>query len=130
MVPDIRILTPENKTYAASSIFLSFTVNEATSWVGYSLDGGINVTIGGNTTLSSVPDGFHHVLVYANDTVGNMGASNTVYFTVDTTPPEIKEISQFPLKDNVQPADEVRVNATIIDMTSGVKWGHFELYYQ
>jgi len=119
--PNIEILSPENKTYAVTDVPLSFTVDEATSWMGYSLDGQANVTITGNTTLSGLLDGSHYVVVYANDTAGNMGTSNMVYFTVDTTPPNITDVSQIPLESNVQPEDEVTVNATVIDVTGGVE---------
>jgi len=115
------VLSPENKTYSVDSVPLNFTVDETTSWMGYSLDGQANVTTAVNTTLSSLLDGGHHVAVYANDTVGNMGASGTVYFTVDTTPPNITEVSQIPLENNVLPEDEVEVNATVTDDLSGVK---------
>ncbi len=85
--PTITILSPENKTYATNvSIPLNFTVDESTSWMGYSLDGQPNATITENTTLPTLSDGQHHGVVYANDTCGNMGTS-TVSFTVDTTPP-------------------------------------------
>jgi len=50
-----------------------------------------------------------------------MGASNTVYFTVDTTPPNITSVSQTPPENNVLPTDEVKVNATVTDALSGVK---------
>jgi len=40
---------------------------------------------------------------------------------VDTTPPSITDVSQFPLGNNVLPEDEVRVNATVIDYLSEVK---------
>jgi len=50
-----------------------------------------------------------------------MGASNTVHFTVDTTPPNITNVFQTPLENNVLPEDEVKVNATVIDILSGVK---------
>jgi len=119
--PNIVVLSPENKTYSADSVPLNFTVDETTSWMGYSLDGQANVTTAVNTTLSSLLDGMHHVVVYANDTTGNMGASSTVYFTVDTTPPNITEVSQTPLENNVLPEDEVEVNATVTDDLSGVK---------
>jgi hypothetical protein len=49
-----------------------------------------------------------------------MGMSNTVHFTVDTTPPNITNVSQMPLPNSVQPDDEVKVNATVIDILSGV----------
>ena len=86
--PTITILSPENKTYAVNaSIPLTFTVDEFASWIGYSLNGQPNATITGNTTLPALSDGRHRVVVYANDTFGNMGASDIMHFTVDTTPP-------------------------------------------
>jgi len=86
--PTITILSPENKSYAVNaSIPLTFTVDEFASWIGYSLNGQPNATITGNTTLPTLSDGRHYVVFYANDTFGNMGASDTIHFTVDTTPP-------------------------------------------
>jgi hypothetical protein len=51
--------------------------------MGYSLDGQNNVTVTGNVTLSGLSVGLHNVTVYANDTLGNMGASATVAFNVE-----------------------------------------------
>jgi hypothetical protein len=120
-LPAVSIVSPENMTYGVSDVSLNFTVSELTSWMGYSLDEQANNTIVGNTTLMGLLDGSHSVVVYANDTVGNMGASSTVYFTVDTTPPNITDVSQTPTEDNVLPTDEVKVNATVTDELSGVK---------
>jgi len=119
--PNILILSPENTTYTTTSVPLTFVIDKATSWIGYSLNGQANETISGSTTLTGVLDGPHHIIVYANDTAGNMGASSTVYFTVDTTPPNITDVSQIPLENNVLPEDEVKVNATVTDDLSGVK---------
>ena len=93
--PTISILSPENKTYTLNDIPLTFTVSEFASWTGYSLDGQANVTISGNTTIVSLPDGLHTVTVYVNDTAGNMHYSDTVYFTIsiDTIPPTISILS-------------------------------------
>lgn len=66
----------------AANVALTFAISEIASWMGYSLDGQGNVTIVGNTTLTGLSDGSHQVIVYADDTLGNMGASQTVYFTV------------------------------------------------
>jgi parallel beta-helix repeat protein len=100
--PYITILSPQNKTYITSSIPLTFTVNEPTSWIGYSLDGQANVTISGNTTLTSLSYGQHSITVYANDTSGNMGASNKVFLTVQTPPPNpIAPIRETPPPENV-----------------------------
>ena len=84
--PTIIVLSPANATYDTTNVSLIFTVNKATSWIRYSLDGAANVTITGNTTLTSLSHGSHRITVYANDTNGNIGISNTVYFVIVTTP--------------------------------------------
>jgi hypothetical protein len=82
-LPEPVIVVPENITYNESSVPLAFTVGtSATSWVGYSLDGKDNVTIDGNTTLTGLSNGAHNVTVYANDTFGNVGSSQTITFTI------------------------------------------------
>jgi len=118
--PSITILSPENRTYPVFQIPLDFTRDEPASWIGYSLDGADNVTIAGNTILWYLAEGRHNVVVYANDTFGIIGASGRVFFTVDTTPPNITVVTQAPIAGNVQPENEVSINATIIDETSGV----------
>jgi hypothetical protein len=82
--PVITILSPRNTVYYTTSIPLIFTVNEQTSWCVYSLDGKSNVTLPGcaGTTLFGLSYSSHNIIVYANDTSGNMGASSRVYFTV------------------------------------------------
>jgi hypothetical protein len=62
---------------------LVFTVNKPVVWLGYSLDGQENVTINGNTILSRLSNGLHNVTVYAEDSFGNMGTSDTVSFSVE-----------------------------------------------
>ena len=79
---NISILSPENMTYALSDIPLTFTVNAPVSWASYSLDRQANATTAGNTTLTNLPEGSHSIVVYANDTAGNMSSSQTVYFTI------------------------------------------------
>jgi hypothetical protein len=80
--PNILILSPETKAYSSSNVPLDFTVNKTVSQISYSLDGQQNVTVTGNTTLTGLSSGLHSITVYANDTFGNMGASETVNFTV------------------------------------------------
>jgi len=90
--PTISIVSPENKTYDTTDIPLTFTVDETVSWIAYSLDGQANVTITGNTTLPELSDGSHSLIVYAKDTDGNTGASEIIYFTIETE----KEEEAFP----------------------------------
>jgi len=82
--PTISILSPENKTYSVNDVLLTFTVSESTSWIGYSLNGQMNMTITGNITMSELSEGFHSLIVYASDTAGNMGCSDLVYFSIET----------------------------------------------
>jgi len=80
--PYISIVSPGNKTYTVNSVSLTFTVSETTSWIKYSLDGQVNVTIPGDKTLPDLSDGLHSITVYAQDTDGQIGASETIYFTI------------------------------------------------
>jgi parallel beta-helix repeat protein len=79
--PAISIISPQNTTYSTTSVPLTFTVNEPTSWCGYSLDGNVTIPSCANNTLKDLTNGGHNVIIYANDTSGNMNSSR-VYFTV------------------------------------------------
>lgn len=74
------------------------------------------------TTLSGLADGPHQLTVYANYTDSFIGESATVWFTVDTTPPNITDVIQAPVDINGKLEDGVRVNATVTDALSGVEW--------
>ena len=45
--------------------------------MGYSLDGKANVTLTSETKLTGLSQGAHQIALYANDSAGNMGTSNT-----------------------------------------------------
>lgn len=80
--PGVLILSPEALTYDTSEVPLDFAVNESFSQVAYSLDGQGNVTVSGNMTLTGLADGAHNIVVYAWDVAGNVGASETVHFSI------------------------------------------------
>jgi parallel beta-helix repeat protein len=80
--PSISVLSPQNIIFSTTDVPINFIVNLPTSWMGYSLDGQHNVTIAGNTTIAGLSNGLHTLTVYANDTAGNVGASETMLFTV------------------------------------------------
>ncbi|UCE29399.1 MAG: hypothetical protein JSV85_01310 [Candidatus Bathyarchaeota archaeon] len=82
--PTIFITSPEHKAYPSDDLPITFTVDETTDWIGYSVDGQMNVTIDGNTTLTGLAYGTHTLTVYARDTAGNSGASRIVYFSIET----------------------------------------------
>jgi hypothetical protein len=85
--PAISNVSIKNTTYNTGDIPLNFTTDEPVNWTGYSLDGKDNVTINGNTTLTRLSNGSHNVTIYANDTFGNTGSSQTISFTVAVPEP-------------------------------------------
>jgi N-acetylneuraminic acid mutarotase len=89
--PTVSITSPENTNYTTSNVTLSFTLNKPVTQMSCSLDGEDNVTINGNTTLIGLSSGLHNIAVYAKDTFGNIGASQTINFTI------AKEAEPFPI---------------------------------
>jgi hypothetical protein len=82
--PSIEIINPVNDiVYFTDNVWLNFSHDEPCSWIGYSLDDNTNITITGNTLLTSVSLGQHFIIVFANDTVGNMATSLVIWFTVE-----------------------------------------------
>lgn len=79
--PGLTLSSPQNLTYNQSSVVLKYSSNEETSWVGYSLDDGVNVTLSGNSTLSNLGDGQHRLVIFAKDLGGNWNSS-MVHFSV------------------------------------------------
>jgi parallel beta-helix repeat protein len=78
--PVISILSPQNATYHTSSMPLEFVVDEELHWGGYSLDTQQNVTVSGNTTLMTLSNGAHVLVLYAEDVAGNTGRSEIAFF--------------------------------------------------
>ncbi len=115
--PTITILSPENTTYNTSTIWFNATADETVdTWiVNYN---GTNYT--GINFSSTLEDGNYHLFVWANDSVGNLGLNDSIWFTVST--------------DNVAPAvsieDNFKVNEingenmTVVGGTDEVEiWG-------
>jgi hypothetical protein len=80
--PKISVLSPLNQTYNESSVSLVFNSDKAVNWTSYSLDGQQNITFSGNTNITDISNGVHNVTIYAQDTFGNLGSSQTINFTV------------------------------------------------
>ncbi len=83
--PTILSAMPQNSTFTVKDSLI-FTTNKPLTSMSYSLDKQNNVTFTGNLTLSEVPAGPHNITVYAADTFGNVGISETFYFTVEPEP--------------------------------------------
>jgi hypothetical protein len=89
MPPEILLLSPQNQTYDTAKLPLSFTLNETASWIGYSLDGQETVTVNGNTTLTGLARGSHNITVYATDSAGNTGSTDTTYCSLPVSFPTL-----------------------------------------
>ena len=89
--PTVSLLHPENVS-STSAVPLNLTVNEACSKITYSLNGKQNVTAAGNSTLPHLAAGHYNVTYYVWDVAGNVGASETVIFSVAETPNATKEV--------------------------------------
>jgi N-acetylneuraminic acid mutarotase len=102
--PIIEIISPVNKTY--KNIQIDYRVNKAVSWVGYSIDNGLNITLTRNSyNIDNILDGPHSIRLFANDTSGNMGASQIVHFTIDNLAPTVTVL--MPLKQTYNTADVI-----------------------
>ncbi len=82
--PTIIILSPKNTSYHGN-VYLTFSINEPASRITYTLDGGAEIAVSENSTLSGLPNGAHYIVVRAEDVAGNSATSETVHFTVDSS---------------------------------------------
>jgi len=80
--PSISVLSMQDETFYSYDIDLRFVVDEPTSRSVYSLDADDSVTLAGNTTLFGLSVGEHNLTIYAWDKAGNVGTSETVYFSI------------------------------------------------
>lgn len=86
--PKVTMLSPirnesfESANLTSLEVSLNFIVDEEASRLSFSLDGQPNATIAGNYTFRGLPAGLHNVTVYAWDSAGNVGASETEDFAI------------------------------------------------
>ena len=92
--PEITVASPTNITYYTADaelnftdVTLNFTVDEPVFSARYVLDGGVPVEVSGNTTLAGLAIGAHNVTIFGFDASGNMGTSETIYFTIEKPEP-------------------------------------------
>jgi hypothetical protein len=85
--PQFTITSPASTIYTQRSIPLTLHVNERPSAMFYTINGYLNNSINGNTTLGNLPNGEYSLLVYAIDINGNTGVSENVTFSVSSAEP-------------------------------------------
>lgn len=81
VTPVTTMISPvNNSSYYKTYVPLTFFVNEPTSWIGYSLNKTANVTVSDSTNLTGLANGWNNITIYAKNTFGKTGSSDTVYF--------------------------------------------------
>jgi len=87
VAPEVSILSlVDGGVYDFGDVLLEFSLDRSVVWMGYSLDGGANVTVGGNVTLSGLSGGCYSVVVFVEDVYGFVGVSDVVVFSVVSAP--------------------------------------------
>ena len=84
--PRITLTSPLNTSYRTNTINVSLSLNEASSWCGYSLNGNSNVSlVSVNSTFfnytTSISDGNHIIIVSCNDTSNNFNSTSRRFMT-------------------------------------------------
>ena len=85
----LQILSPRNISLNQKEIWLNFSTDLETDWIGFSLDSLPNTTITANILLNNLSEGTHFIQMFANDTEGIMVYSQIIWFSIDLTPPII-----------------------------------------
>ena len=120
--PTIQIQSPTNKTYNTSTIWFNATANEEIdSWiVNYN---GTNYT--GINFSKELIDGNYHLFIYANDSAGNVGLNDSVWFRVDTIPPTINiqsPINGYTIPNYVSGSIPIFTNFSVSDVNLDSCW--------
>ncbi len=80
--PVLNVFSPANITYSSSVIWFNATSDSIIdTWI-VDYDG-VNITLSGINTSLETEQGAHHLLLWANDSAGNFGLNDSIYFTVD-----------------------------------------------
>jgi len=81
--PTINLDSPENMTYVVLNTTINYSVYDELTGVDtiwYSLDGGQNITLTQNITINFSDYNAHVFVIYANDSLGNIGFTRIDFF--------------------------------------------------
>jgi putative lipoic acid-binding regulatory protein len=124
--PSVVIDNPTATTYTTSQVDINATIIDTTSSVDTVLaeiDNTVNITLvlyGGNLYFNDTylfSDGAHTIIIFANDTEGNMNSTESVTFTIVTNAPNVT--IQYPTTTTYTNS-QVDINVTVIESTTSV----------
>ena len=101
-------------------ILLSYTTSLELSQIAYLLDDQMKIPINGNKTIPMCSDGDHELQIYANNSVGKLILSNIVFFSLDTTAPEV--VVDSPLPDDSFEMLPPDFEVTIVESNLNTTW--------
>ncbi len=121
--PFLTLYEPQNQSYTTDSLWINFTVSDTNldaCW--YTNDSGTtNYTLSSceNTTYTASQDSTT-IVIYANDTAGNLNNTNNVTFFVDSINPQID--FQLPTNNSGVSVNRnyIEINVTASDSGSGL----------
>lgn len=114
--PSVSIISPQNTTYLASTIYINVTATDASgiSEVKAQVDG-VNLTLnhenGYYVNNKSLADGDHWIRIFAEDTAGNTNSDEIVNFSTTTAVSDCTVISYpgyYHLTDNISNSSSPR----------------------
>lgn len=124
--PSIRIESPKNITYTRSQVDVNISVFEGADIIYViraEIDSQRNITLvsnGANQYLNdteSFSGGPHNLRIYANDTEGRVNDTQTVSFTIDSSPPTVTIQSP---ENTTYMRSTLDINVTVTDTISPV----------
>ena len=77
IAPIVSIASPLNQLYHSTSILLSYNVNEVISSCWYILNNDLKKLATGNATYLLAAEGANSLVLYCNDSSGNIGINTT-----------------------------------------------------
>ncbi|MFX1285515.1 MAG: kelch repeat-containing protein [Promethearchaeota archaeon] len=104
-------------------LLLNYTTTVPLDWAGYSLDGGTNVTIFGNTTIPMPVLGTHTIQVFGNDSTGIYYHSGLRSFQIKLYPPSAPLNLIATVGENV-----IELSWSIPGSDGGSKITHYNVY--
>jgi hypothetical protein len=106
-----------------SQLPINFTTNEPLAWRAYSLDGAVNKTIQGNTSIPLPAPGPHTIQIFARDTMNHLATSGVIYFTIADTAPPICTIAN--------PLDQIYTSRAAIPLqlsfSESISWAGYSI---
>ncbi|NHJ20154.1 MAG: zinc-ribbon domain-containing protein [Candidatus Lokiarchaeota archaeon] len=93
-------------------ILISYTSTTTLNWVGYSLDGGYNVSISGNQVIPIPENGVHSLILSGISSMGQSITSDLMYFAINIQEPPIPPL--IPIKPFLIPYILISIGIGIV----------------